>query len=340
MQYTLTISQTKALEWGLNAQQALLFSFVYECPSWARPVTTDSGVFFALSKAKIVEELPLLTDKPDTAYRLLKQLEAAGVIELSHTPGITLVRVTDKGKEWNKALDGSEKFPTSKAGKGRKKIRGTSEKYPTTLGKISEPGSEKSPTNQDTNNQGTNQDTSHNTPAAADAAEQAVDDSPSFDEFWSEYPRKTGKGDAEKAWRKIKPSRDLANLITKNIQTRLACGDWSLERKQYIPHPGTYLNGKRWEDEILPRTFGEQSHANQPSDRPRSAVDRVRAATAERERQRLLREGHGSPVGAYDGDLRPRMDQLVRGGTGTRLGDCIEGDFTREDQAGTGTNGR
>lgn len=170
MQYTLTISQTKALEWGLNAQQALLFSFVYECPSWANPITTDNGVFYALSKAKIVEELPLLTNKPDTAYRLLKQLEAAGIIELSHTAGITLVRLTEKGKEWNKALDGSEKYPSKKAAKGRKNIRGTSEKSPSKVGKKSDAGSEKSPTNQDTSNQGTNQDTSHSLPVAADAA--------------------------------------------------------------------------------------------------------------------------------------------------------------------------
>jgi DNA-binding PadR family transcriptional regulator len=145
MQYTLTISQTKSLEWGLNAQQALLFAFVYECPSWARPIKTDTGIFYALSKAKITEELPLLTAKPDTAYRLLKQLEAAGVIGLSHTSSITLVRLTDKGREWNRAVDGSEKYP-SKVGEisdvGRKNIRGGSEKYPT---------------NQDTSNQDTNQ---------------------------------------------------------------------------------------------------------------------------------------------------------------------------------------
>ena len=174
MQYTLTISQTKALEWDLNAQQALLFSFVYECPSWANPITTTEGIYYALSKAKIVEELPLLTDKPDTAYRLLKQLEAAGVVELSHTPGITLVRLTDKGKEWNKALDGSEKYPSKKTAGGRKKIRSTSEKSPSKVGKKSELGSEKSPTNQGTSNQGTNQDTSHNLPVAAGAAHGEV----------------------------------------------------------------------------------------------------------------------------------------------------------------------
>ena len=97
MQYTVTINQAKALEWGLNSQQALLFAFVYECPSWANPIKTDTGIYFALSKAKIVDELPLLTDKPDTAYRLLKALEEAGLIELC-AEGF---RLTEKGREWN-----------------------------------------------------------------------------------------------------------------------------------------------------------------------------------------------------------------------------------------------
>ncbi len=163
MQFTVTINQVKALEWGLNSQQALLFAFVYGCPSWTKPIKTDDGIFFALSKAKIIEELPLLTDKPDTAYRMLKALEEAGLIELSSTSNITLFRLTDKAIEWNQKLDGSEKYPTPPKNEGRKKIRSTSEKNPSKVGEKSEPGSEKSPTNQDTNHQGTNQDTSQDT---------------------------------------------------------------------------------------------------------------------------------------------------------------------------------
>ncbi|MEQ1047647.1 phage replication protein [Pseudomonas aeruginosa] len=173
MQFTVTINQAKALEWGLNSQQALLFAFVYECPSWARLVQTPAGDFYALSKAKILEELPLLTDKPDTAYRLLKQIAAAGVIDLSSTATITLVRLTAKGQEWNRKLDGSEKYPTQvgeKSEVGEKSDAGRSEKSPTKIGKKSgvgrkkiRSGSEKSPTNQVTSNQvtsnqGTNQD--------------------------------------------------------------------------------------------------------------------------------------------------------------------------------------
>ena len=167
MQFTITINQVKALEWGLNSQQALLFAFVYGCPSWTKPVTTDDGVFFALSKAKIVEELPLLTDKPDTAYRMLKALDEAGLIQLSSTSNITLFRLTAKAAEWNRKLDGSEKYPTPPENTGRKKIRSTSDKSPNKVGKKSEQGSEKSPTNQDTNHQDTNQGTSQDLPEGA-----------------------------------------------------------------------------------------------------------------------------------------------------------------------------
>ena len=173
MQFTVTINQAKALEWGLNSQQALLFAFVYGCPSWAKALKTDDGIFFALSKAKIVEELPLLTDKPDTAYRMLKALEEAGLIELSSTSNITLFRLTQKAAEWNKKQDGSEKYPTPPESKGRKKIRSTSEKSPSKVGKKSDLGSEKSPTNQDTNNQVTNQETTHSLQDGSDKPTQS-----------------------------------------------------------------------------------------------------------------------------------------------------------------------
>ncbi|MGM0783869.1 MAG: hypothetical protein ACQEUM_07140 [Pseudomonadota bacterium] len=156
MQYTVTVNQAKAMEWGLNSQQAMLFAFLYEVPSWANPVTREAEVFYALSKAKVIEELPLLTDKPDTVYRMLRVLRDKGLIDLDSTNEITLVRLTDKAKGWNKKQDGSEKYPGQvgkKSEPGRKKIRR---------------GSEKSPTNQDTSNQGTNQDTSNQEPALPD----------------------------------------------------------------------------------------------------------------------------------------------------------------------------
>jgi hypothetical protein len=149
MQFILTVNQVKALEWGLNAQQALLFSFVYSAPSWARPVPVEGKTYYALSKAKIAAELPLLTDKPDTAYRMLKALELVEIIEMSSTSKITLVRLTAKGRTWN-----------------------TSEIYPSKVGKKSEVRSDNFPTNQDTNNQDTN---NHKSPCHQQADDVPVD---------------------------------------------------------------------------------------------------------------------------------------------------------------------
>lgn len=67
-----------------------------------------------------------------------------------------------------------------------------------------------------------------------------------FDEFWTAYPKKTAKADAERAWSKIKP--DLQSVLTAlSWQTKLE--DWTKENGKFIPFPASYLNSKRYEDE-------------------------------------------------------------------------------------------
>ncbi|SOB76161.1 phage conserved hypothetical protein, C-terminal domain-containing protein [Marinobacter sp. LV10R510-11A] len=153
MQFTLLVDQQASLEWELNTQQAILFSFVHQLPTWAGHVNKNGDIFYAISKQKIVDELPILTDKPDTAYRLLRQLQEKGVVELSSTSKITLVRITKKGKRWNMKEEKA-------AAHAHKSASTTSEKYPIKGGEISDQPrknirqtSDKSPTNQCTSNQ-------------------------------------------------------------------------------------------------------------------------------------------------------------------------------------------
>lgn len=100
MQFTVLINQTRALEWGLNSQQAMLFAFLFQVPSWATPITKDGKVFHHISKTKVIEEVPLLTDKPDTVYRLMRALQDTGLIELATDGTRTLMRITDAGQAW------------------------------------------------------------------------------------------------------------------------------------------------------------------------------------------------------------------------------------------------
>jgi len=67
-----------------------------------------------------------------------------------------------------------------------------------------------------------------------------------FLSFWSAYPRKVGKRAAFKAWNKI----NLPTLIVilESIERHKQMDQWKDEK--FIPHPATWLNQGRWEDEI------------------------------------------------------------------------------------------
>lgn len=76
--------------------------------------------------------------------------------------------------------------------------------------------------------------------------------SPAFLEFWAVYPKKVGKGAAWRSFQKAKPGRDLLGLILKAVQEQRRTPSWTKDGGQYIPNPATWLNQRRWEDEVGP----------------------------------------------------------------------------------------
>jgi hypothetical protein len=69
-----------------------------------------------------------------------------------------------------------------------------------------------------------------------------------FDYWYDKYPRKKSRQDAERAWKKLKPAqRQLAmNALEDHID------HWRRKQTEveFIPYPASWLNGKRWEDEL------------------------------------------------------------------------------------------
>lgn len=63
-----------------------------------------------------------------------------------------------------------------------------------------------------------------------------------FAEFWQAYPRKTAKVEAVKAWNRQQPPL-AATLEALARQVR----GWT--DPKFIPHPSTWINQRRWEDE-------------------------------------------------------------------------------------------
>lgn len=89
--------------------------------------------------------------------------------------------------------------------------------------------------------------------------------SSSFVTFWQAYPRKVAKPLALKSWKSLKPDEGLLNAILADIK-RKSVGEWAGKSLTYIPHPSTYLNQRRWEDEDSPLVLPEHTRVYEEPD--------------------------------------------------------------------------
>lgn len=89
-------------------------------------------------------------------------------------------------------------------------------------------------------------------PSAPSALELEV----GFKAFWKVYPRKVGKGDAERAWKKLRPPEQLVIGIVAAVESQRTCAQWTKEGGEFIPHPATWLNRKGWLDEATQIDYG------------------------------------------------------------------------------------
>lgn len=95
-----------------------------------------------------------------------------------------------------------------------------------------------------------------------------------FAEFWAAYPKKQGKGAAEKAFLKISPTASLHETMIAAIRAAVLSRQWREQNGRFIPNPATWLNQRRWEDTLPVETM----------DCPQiDAADRVIAMLEQRE---------------------------------------------------------
>lgn len=66
-----------------------------------------------------------------------------------------------------------------------------------------------------------------------------------FEVFWEKWPRREAKAAARRAWAKI-PIAEYVALMA-GLEMWRKSEQWT---RGVIPHPATWLNGRRWEDEV------------------------------------------------------------------------------------------
>lgn len=70
-----------------------------------------------------------------------------------------------------------------------------------------------------------------------------------FDEFWTAYPIHKAKAAAMASWSKLKPEH--AALCKGAIEAQVKANHFrGTDGNDYVPHASTWLNQRRWEDEI------------------------------------------------------------------------------------------
>ena len=87
-----------------------------------------------------------------------------------------------------------------------------------------------------------------------------------FERFWSAYPKKVGKDAARRWWGKRKPDDAMLAAILAAIAVQAKSAQWAKDGGQYIPHPTTWLNEGRWQDDAGGNAKAETS-------RPQWALD-------------------------------------------------------------------
>jgi hypothetical protein len=99
------------------------------------------------------------------------------------------------------------------------------------------------------------------TPDPKTQSPESTSASITFNAFWDIYPRKVGKKKALDVWKRKKLNINANGIIDK-LKVQVAQDENWLD-SQYIPHPTTYLNGERWDDEIFRREVKNKCSVNQ-----------------------------------------------------------------------------
>ena len=156
-------------------------------------------------------------------------------------------------------------------------------------------------------------DTPHSPPKGGDPAKAAKPKKPPggerFAEFWQAYPRKVGKQAAARAFEKAtKAGTDPEAIVAAGTAYGAATALWDKADQQFIPHPSTWLNQGRWDDDpnTWSRTDGSVSGGNRAAASGTGGAKPRRTGVTE----------NGNIEGTYDQriDLRPHTIRFTADG--------------------------
>ena len=89
-----------------------------------------------------------------------------------------------------------------------------------------------------------------------------------FEKFYELYPKKQGRQNAEKVWKKLNPSEEETNTILIGLKNAIE-HDSRFREQRFTPMPATWLNAGSWDDEYqedIPQQLQYQKKPKQKID--------------------------------------------------------------------------
>jgi hypothetical protein len=71
-----------------------------------------------------------------------------------------------------------------------------------------------------------------------------------FDIFYQAYPKKKARDKALASWLKINFKETSFDFIMDSLNRFKKTDEWTKERGRFVPYPATWINQRRWTDEI------------------------------------------------------------------------------------------
>lgn len=92
-------------------------------------------------------------------------------------------------------------------------------------------------------------------PSSSSSSSKKKEYSDEFISFYKNYPRKVAPDAAWKAWQKRNGERPPLEKILAVLEWQKKT-EWKATDKKYIPHPATWINSGRWNDEVETKKEG------------------------------------------------------------------------------------
>lgn len=74
-----------------------------------------------------------------------------------------------------------------------------------------------------------------------------------FERWWNAYPRHVAKHKAAIAWDNAGVRESDMPRVMAALERAKCSRQWVKDNGKFIPHPTTYIHGRRWDDEIPDR---------------------------------------------------------------------------------------